>query len=280
MKGIRVQAESLNELGDDDPSRMPLLDHLRELRQRLMRSVIAVGLALLFVMGCPRLVVDAGGDPSWAIGLVEPVYDWLTAPFNAAMLAQGKGGELAIVNSPFEGIYTWLRVAVGTAGLLASPVIAFQIWAFIAPGLYQTERRHVAPLSLASVMLFITGALFAYYAIFPLAFPFFLSVLDAKASLSIEGYLSAITRIMLAFGICFQLPVGVFFLSRLGLIDHLDMIRGFRYAVVVIVATAAVLTPPEVATQIALAVPLTGLYGVGIIIARFASTKVRVDQGA
>jgi sec-independent protein translocase protein TatC len=126
-------------------------------------------------------------------------------------------------------------------------------------------------------VLFIAGAAFAYYAIFPLAFPFFLDVLDVEVSLSISGYLKAIVKMMIAFGVCFQLPVVSWFLARMGVIDHIDMTQGFRYAVPVIFLFAAILTPPDPLTQTALGIPLIFLYGVGIIVAYFASTKVREE---
>jgi sec-independent protein translocase protein TatC len=163
--------------------------------------------------------------------------------------------------------------------VLSSPMLAWQVWGFIAPGLYKTERKVVAPLAISSVFLFLLGGSFAYYVIFPVAFPFFLNVVDIEASLSVTGYLSAVVRMMLAFGLCFQLPVGTWFLARMGLIDHKDMIGGFRYAMVGIFVVAAVITPPEALTQVMLAIPLCGLYGIGIIVAYFTSTKHRDEDG-
>jgi len=110
-----------------------------------------------------------------------------------------------------------------------------------------------------------------------LAFPFFLTVLEVDVNLSISGYLKAIVKMMVAFGVCFQLPVVSFFLARMGLIDHVDMTKGFRYAVPIIFVCAALLTPPDPITQTALGIPLVLLYGVGIIVAYFTSTKVRED---
>jgi len=255
------QPEVEVEVSDEvDLHRMPLLEHLKELRDR---ALWAAGALLLGMLG--------------SLAFVEEIYDWLTSPFLDALADAGVEGGLSLVHSPFESIYTWLAVAFFGGVVLALPMIAFQIWQFVAPGLYSTERRVVLPLAFSSSVLFIGGALFAYYAIFPLAFPFFLSVLEVDVSLSISGYLKAIVKMMVAFGLCFQLPVVAFFLARMGLIDHVDMTKGFRYAIPVIFLFAALLTPPDPLTQTALGIPLILLYGVGIIVAYFTSTKVREE---
>ena len=254
-----MTAQEDAELDEVERNRMPLIEHLAELRRRIFWAMGAVG---------------AGMAVSFTV--FDPMYAWLTAPVVEAMAANGiEGAGLSIVHSPFEGIYTYLRVALVGGAVLASPVVAFQIWQFIAPGLYNTEKRIVLPLALTSSALFIGGAMFCYYAIFPLAFPFFFSIIDAAPNLSVGGYLSAVVRMMLAFGACFQLPVITFFLARMGLIDHKDMLSSFRYAIVGIFVVAALITPPEVLTQVMLALPLVGLYIVGIGVAWLFSTKQR-----
>jgi len=160
----------------------------------------------------------------------------------------------------------------------ASPIISYQVWQFIAPGLYRTERRVVLPLSVSSFLLFAMGSAFCYYVIFPYAFPFFIGVIDDTAvQISVAGYLSAVLRMMVAFGACFQLPVGSWFLARMGLIDHKDMAGFFRYAVVIIFLLAAVITPPDPLTQVLLAIPMVLLYAVGMFVAYLVSTKERDD---
>lgn len=243
--------------------RMPLIEHLRELRTRVMWSAGALGLGMIV-----------------SLSFTTEIYGWLTAPVVLALEESGVPGGLAIVNSPFEGIYAWLRVAFVGAVALASPMIALQTWLFVAPGLYRTERRIVLPLAAASTALFIAGALFAYYVIFPFAFPFFLQVIDAQASLSVSGYLSAVIRMMGAFGVCFQLPIASFFLARMGLVDHRDLAGAFRYAVVAIFAVSALITPPDVITQILLALPLIALYLFSIGVAWLFTTKDRSALGA
>jgi sec-independent protein translocase protein TatC len=238
--------------------RMPLLEHLRELRTRMMRAAAAMAIA----MGISLLFTDE-------------ILAFIRAPLEQSMAASGIEGGLSINNSPFEAVSVWIRVALLGAIVLASPVLSYEIWAFVAPGLYKTERRIVVPLAFSSVFLFLLGGGFCYYVIFPFAFPWLLSLIDADVNLSIEGYLSAVLKVAVAFGVCFQLPVAVFFLARVGLIDHKDMLAGFRYALVAIFVIAAVLTPPDPLTQTLLAIPLTILYVISIVVARLFSTKVR-----
>lgn len=249
------------ELDEVEVHRMPLLEHLKELRDRMVRATGAVIVGMLI-----------------SLAFTDQIIAFITEPANQALRDAAIGGGLSIVNSPFEGIYVYLRAAFLGALVLASPVVSWQIWGFIAPGLYKTERRLVLPLAFASTVLFLGGAGFAYYVIFPYAFPFFFTIIEADVSLSVEGYLSAVIRMMLAFGICFQMPVGVFFLARMGLVDARDLIKGFRYAIVAIFVVAALITPPEVLTQTLLAAPLTALYGVSIGVAWLFSTKVRVEE--
>lgn len=239
--------------------RMPLMDHLVELRDRLIVAVGALILAMII-----SLVYAAD------------ILAFLTAPFEESLSsAPGIKGGLSMVHSPFEGVYTYLKVSFVGGVLLAMPIVAYQIWAFIAPGLYNRERRIVLPLTLTSTVLFVSGAAFCYYVLFPFAFPFFIGVLNVDVNLSIDGYLDAVIKMMLAFGASFQLPIGTFFLASLGHIDARDMAGGFRYAVVGIFVVAAILTPPDPLTQILLAIPLVILYGISIAVAWVFSTKTR-----
>ena len=191
------------------------------------------------------------------------------------MLTSGKADGQLTIRGSLEGIYTYMRVAFMGGAFLASPVIAFQIWKFIGPGLFEAERKMVLPLTFFSTLLFFLGASFAYFIIMPIAFKFFVTVLDAEALLSIDDALRTVVRIMVAFGLCYQLPVVVWFLARLGLVDHKDLIKGFRYAVVVIFVIAALLTPPDVITQFLLGIPLIVLYAIGVVVAFFSTKKVR-----
>lgn len=276
-------------LDEVESYRMPLIEHLKELRNRLVISTVALVLgmviALVFVqpvygfLTAPvRLMLeDATPYPT-----MDDLYLQLTAPLRSVLPAELTDirvkGTMAI-QSPMEGVYTWLYTTVVGGALLAAPVIAFQIWQFVAPGLYKQERRYVLPLTAASTLLFLAGAAFAFLVLMPVAFPFFLQVLPADALLSVQAYLGTVVRLMLAFGVCFQLPIAIFFLARLGLIDHRDLVNFFRYSVVVIFIVSAILTPPDVFTQVLLGVPLILLYIASIGVAWLFTTKERVAGG-
>lgn len=243
---------------------MPLMDHLLELRRRLIWTLVAVTIGVCICL-------------NW----VEDIWNFLVAPMNAALEknATNAGGTMAITE-PLEGFMTYLKVA-GVAGLgLSSPVVFWQFWRFVAPGLYPSEKRYILPLALSSTGLFLLGAAFCYWVIFAFAFPFFLEVTadNVQAVLSISAYLSLATMMLIAFGVSFQLPVVVFILARMGLIDHIDMIRSFRYSIVAIFVVAAILTPPDVLSQVLMAAPLTVLYLIGIGIAWMFTTKVREPE--
>lgn len=248
--------------GDEvEQHRMPLIEHLKELRNRLLASVAAV---------------TVGMGVSWFY--VNEIIRFLLAPARVALIAMDKDPLTSVVIiNPFEGMSTWMNVAVLGGLTLASPVIAYQVWAFIAPGLYHTERRLVVPLAFSSAGLFLGGGAFCYYVMFPFAFPFFFSVLDVGVQLSVQAYLSAVLKMIVGFGVCFQLPIATYFVARMGLMDHKDMIGAFRYAIVGIFVVAAILTPPDILSQTLLAVPLIFLYGVSIVVAWAFSTKGQLD---
>jgi len=241
-----------------ESSAMPLMSHLRELRKRLITSMVAIGVG---VVACFFFAPDI-----WKV---------LVAPMNDALVANN-AGTMAIL-APLEGVVTYLKVAVVSGVFLALPVIAWQIWSFVGPGLYAKEKTMILPMVIASTSLFAGGAAFGYFVIFKYAFAFFLSVTagTAEAVMSMEAYLKTATRLLAAFGLSFQLPVVTFFLARIGMIDAKDMLRGFKIAVVVIFVVAAVITPPDILTQSLMAVPLILLYGIGIFIAWLVSTKQR-----
>lgn len=240
---------------------MPLVEHLRELRTRLIVAGVAtaVGIAACF-------------------GFVEEIWNFLVDPMNQALEQSGRGSMVII--DPLEGFLTHLKVAAVAGVGAASPIISFQIWRFVAPALYPKEKRLVVPLMFASTFLFLSGAAFAYFVIFKFAFPFFIEITaeNVEATLSIAAYLGLATRLLLAFGACFQLPVVVFFIARMGLIDARDMIQFFRYGIVGIFVLAAALTPPDVLSQLLMAAPMTLLYIVGIGVAWLFSTKEREPE--
>lgn len=271
----------------EDQHQMPLLEHLRELRNRLMVSFVAVVVGMLgsavligpiygFLTAPMRLLLK-NAEP---YPRMDELYLWLTNPIRSAFPPEftevAVEGTLA-VHAPMEGVYVWLYTTVIAGVLLASPILAYQVWGFVAPGLYKQERKYVLPLTFASTVLFLTGAGFAFLVLLPVAFPFFLTVLPAEAVLSVQSYLGTLVRLLLAFGACFQLPIAVFFVARLGLVDARDMVKSFRYAVVVIFLLAAIITPPDVLTQTLLGIPMIVLYVISIGVAWMFTTKVREE---
>ena len=254
-----VLKEAESPLDAVEKYRMPLMAHLRELRSRLVISmvVILLGICVGFVYA-------------------EDIFSWLVHPMNQALAEHGEG-TMAITD-PLEGVVTYLKVAFIAGLFIASPVVSYQIWAFVAPGLYATEKRVVIPLFMTSTLLFSLGAAFGYYVIFKYGFAFFLSVIDpgeTAAVLSINTYLGTATKLLVAFGLSFQLPIIIFFLARLGLVDARDLLVNFRYAIVIIFVVAAILTPPDVLTQTLMAGPLTVLYFLSIGVAWAFTTKKR-----
>ena len=240
---------------------MPLLEHLIELRDCVVRAGIAVLLCTLV-----------------SFYFANDIWSFLVAPLNEALESTGKG--TMAVHNVFEGIITQIKIALLTGVLFSSPVIFYQGWNFIYPALTKDEVKAILPLSIASSFLFLLGVSFGYFVIFQFIFPFFLEITtkDIEAVLSINAYLNTATKLLLAFGASFQLPIGVYFLSRTGLIDHIDMIKSFRYAMVVILVLSAFLTPPDPLSQVLMACPLLVLYIIGIGISYFASTKKREEE--
>ena len=241
---------------------MPLTAHLGELRSRLIKSLVAVGVA--FVL-CYQFV--------------ETLMAWLIAPLKAldsAAKVQVIGTGLA------EAFFTKLKVSFIAGIFLASPVIFYQIWRFVAPGLYEHERRYVQPFVFFATGFFVCGAYFCYRLVFPTAFGFFLEEygsISIEPLLRISEYLSFASRMLLAFGVVFELPVFTFFLARTGIVDHKMMIGTWRYAVVGIFIVAAVLTPgPDVASQLLMATPLLVLYVASIGVA-YAFARPRGSGG-
>lgn len=229
---------------------MPLTAHLEELRWRLVRALIAIAIAFIAVYNFSDLL-----------------FAFLTRP----LLAMHEGPVELIGTGVTEAFFTKLKVSFIAAVFLSSPVLFYQVWMFVAPGLYDSEKRYARPFVFFATLFFLLGAAFCYVVVFPVGYRFFLeeyATIGVAPAIRISEYLSFTARMLLAFGLTFELPVVTFFLARLGMITHQTMVRHFRYAVLGIVIIAAVLTPgPDVASQMLMAGPLLVLYVLSIGVA-------------
>jgi sec-independent protein translocase protein TatC len=230
-----------------DERKLPLTDHLTELRGRLLRVVIAWVVAAAL---------------AWSYS--EEIFGLLLEPAVAAL-----GDTFFNDTATTEIFFTYLKCAVLAGFVLALPVIFWQVWAFISPGLYDTEKSVAAPFVLISTLLFTGGATFGYTVVFPLMFDF-LTSFDSEfvhSAWTMREVFALTTRLFLAFGVAFELPVLVFFLSVAGIVDARTLLRGTPYAVLAVFVTAAVLTPPDWVSQVFLAVPMVLLYLLGVGVA-------------
>ena len=244
--------------------RMPLTSHLEELRRKLIIASISWLVAFL---AC--------------YAYAEPLFNLIADPVRQAL---PEGTSLVFITAT-EPFFTYLKVGA-IAGLLVSmPVIFWQIWSFIAPGLYQHEKRYVIPFVIASTLCFATGAYFGFRFVFPMAFKVLIEFGtgsgDLNAMLSMGSYLSLSSKLLLAFGLVFELPVVIFFLARMGIVDHKLLARNRKFALLAAFLIGAMLTPPDVFSQTALALPFIILYEIGIIVARlFGKRRASEEEEA
>ncbi|TMA38591.1 MAG: twin-arginine translocase subunit TatC [Deltaproteobacteria bacterium] len=237
-------------MGPEHDARMPLTAHLEELRWRIVRALLAIAIAFLVCY--------------W---FADALVAFLFRPLSELRPNQPAAYGVGLT----EAFFTKLKVSFVAGLFVASPVVFFQAWRFVAPGLYATEKRMALPFATAASMFFTLGAAFCYRLVFPTAFRFFLeefSSVHAEAIPTMSEYLNFTSRMLLAFGVTFELPVVTFFLARLGVVTHRTLLSMGRYAIVVIFIVAAVLTPgPDVASQLLMAAPLLVLYGLSIGVA-------------
>lgn len=227
---------------------MTLTEHLNELRKRLIRSFIAVFVGFL---AC--------------YAFAEQLFDILMEP-----MVQVLHNSNFIYTYPPEAFFTYLKISFVAGFFLVSPYLFYQAWLFVAPGLYQNERKYLVPIAIFSAVFFTVGALFGYFVVFPFGFEFFASYSTDKIVFTpkLSEYLSFALKLLFAFGVVFELPLVIFFLARLGLVTAQGLRRVRKYAILVIFIVAAILTPPDVFTQTLMAGPMILLYELGILAAQ------------
>jgi sec-independent protein translocase protein TatC len=245
-----------------------LRPHLVELRKRLGISVASL-IVMFFVM----------------FAFHEPLLNWMVDPLNNALIEVGKKSVHAadgmITTSQVGGaFFVALKVAFFAAIVTALPIILSQIWLFIAPGLYANEKKMLIPFIVGGTVMFIVGVLFAYYVVTPFGFDFLITFGSFKFTplINIEDYVGFFTKIMFGFGLAFELPIFAYFLALLGLVDDRQMTAFFKYAIVLIFIVAALLTPPDVLTQLLMAGPLIILYGISILIVKVVNPAPPLEE--
>ena len=258
---------------------MSVSDHLNELRLRLRNALLAVIVGVLI-----------------AYAFSDLLFVWLAQPLIRAWAEANLGPPQLHFSSPIEPFFTYLKVAMIGGIFLATPVVFYQLWMFVAPGLYRTERRYVIPFTVISVVMFAGGAAFGYFVVFPYGFRFFLGfaqknmghmqqvfgdklsftvgkTFELRPTLMMGEYFGLVWRLLLAFGLVFELPLLITFLAMAGLVTHKKLWAWNPYFIVIAFIVAAVLTPPDVITQVMMAVPLVLLYNLSVVIAWYFSRR-------
>ena len=243
-------------------NKQPLLEHLIELRSRIIKTMIMIIVFFIFFYI-----------------FADNIYNFLVKPYANAVA--GEEGRRLIFTALHETFFTYIRVAIFASLFVSLPFLLIQLWIFIAPGLYKNEKNVVVPYLLATPVLFILGSALVYYLIMPFAIKFFLSfesiggngALPIQLEAKVNEYLSLIMRLILAFGLCFQLPVALTLMARVGLVSSEGLKKNRKYVIVGIFAIAAILTPPDPISQIGLGIPILLLYELSIIAVSFIEKR-------
>ena len=238
----------------DDEKKIPFTGHLEELRRRLIVCFVAVGIG--FVL---------------SYGFKEKLFQILTQPLIGVMQT---GDKLIFTGLP-EAFFTYLKVAFLSGIILAAPIIFYEFWVFVAPGLYNKEKRLMVPIVFLSTLFFVGGSFFGYFIVFPYGFKFFLGFASEiiRPLPSMREYLSFASKLLLAFGVVFELPLVITFLAKLGMVSVSFLKKNRKYALLLFFVGAAILTPPDVVTQIMMALPLMVLYEISIVGAKIFGKK-------
>ena len=256
----------MNDDNDDiEQSAAPLIEHLTELRNRLIRSVVAFAICMIF-----------------AFTVASPIFNFLANPIVNILKMNGQTPDL-IFTGLQQGFMVNIRISLFGGFILSFPYISFQLWKFVAPGLYRDEKKAFLPFLIASPLLFLLGAAFSFYIVMPLAFDFFLGFQQKNENISdlvgitylgtINEYLGLTMKFIIAFGLCFQLPVLLTLMGKAGLVSSEALANSRKYAVVGILVLAAIVTPPDVITQIILFTVVYALYEISVILVKWVEKK-------
>ena len=239
----------------------PFFSHLKELRDRLVVCVIAVGIAFIV-----------------SYAFKEKIFAFLMQPFVQVMPA----GSSFIFTNVTEAFITYFKIAIVAALFLGSPVLLYEIWMFVAPGLYEKEKNYVYPFIIFGSLLFVAGALFCYFVVMPVLFRFFVGYASefVVPMPSLKEYMSLALKLLITFGFIFLMPLVAYYLSKAGIINHRLLSSKRRYAILGIFVLSAIITPPEMTSQLLIVAPLIGLYEVSIIIARLFGKKRASEEKA
>jgi len=237
----------------------PLTSHLKELRDRLVVSVIAVGIAFVITYI-----------------FKERIFEFLMRPFVAVMPAQSS----FIFTTVTEAFLTYFKMSLAAALFLAAPVILYEVWMFVAPGLYEKEKKYAIPFILFGSIFFMAGGLFCYFLVMPYIYRFFVSYAGPTITPmpALKEYMNLCLKLLISFGFIFQMPLIAYYLSKAGVINYRTLAKKRRYAILGIVVVSAIITPPEVMSQALMALPMYGLFEVSILIARVFGKKESADD--
>ena len=243
----------------NDEAKQPFMSHLEELRTRLIRSFIAIGIAAV---------------ASYAFS--EEIFKFLTSPLMAGL----PEGEKMIFTSPTEVIFTYIKIALIVGLLISSPYVFLQVWKFIAPGLYQNEKKYVIPFVVCSTVLFVGGTAFGYLMVLPLGFKVLIGMApdNVDAAIKVNEYFSIATKMLLGIGLGFEMPIIIFFLTKIGVLNIAFLKKNRKYAILLAFIAAAIFTPPDPVTQCIMAGPMIILFEIGIFFAGFAEKKKKEKE--